>query len=400
MSFVSQRLRRLASFPDRALSRRPRLARWLARYGWVVLFAVALLLLAGGVVVAGGRSQEIIYATQGGSIVSLEPESGETTTVYRGTDERFATAPAETGGSRSTAFTVLREEGGSLRGELYSADLARQTRALTERAAPGEVLTYPDLSEDRAWLLASRFTTDSPPNALILPASGAMTRLLEPELPGASPVLGPGWTAENTVYAWRMEEAGAALTAYNFFERRQATVYTSNQEFGRPSYYFEPNALVFSERPRGEGLEEARIRVLVGTGSLQVSGAEGLGLYDPSSVVPETGDKMAVMWTDGAVTGVGLLDPRGWSFSRTGIRVENGSRNPRISRDGSYVATTSPDGSELAVRRMSDGSLVRRIRDVQPPDTVLTRMREAGLRVPPEAGWLAPPSFSWRSLDE
>ncbi len=399
MGFVSQRLRNLSGSPDRLFSRRPGLARWLVRYGWVLLLAVGLLLVAGSAVTATGRSQEIIYATQDGSIVSVEPESGETTAIYEGGDGRFATTPATTGGSRSTAFTVLREGDEALRGDLYSTDLVRGTRALTERARPAEVLAYPDFSGDRSWLLAGRFTADSPPNVLLLPASGATKRLLEPASPAGVPVLGPAWTAPNTVYAWRMEANGPVLTAYDFFERRQATVYTSDQRTGRPAYYFDPNALVFDERPRGADPEESRVRILVGTGSLRVSGAEGLGLYDPSPVVPEIGERIAVMWTDGESTGVGLLDPATGRFDKTGVRVEDGSRYPRVSRDGSYVATASPDGSELAIRRLDGGELVRRIRDVQPPETVLTKMRDAGLRVPSEAGWFVPANFSWRSLD-
>lgn len=399
MGSVSQRLRSLSGSLDRLLSRRPGLARWLVRYGWVVLLVVALLLAAGSAVTATGRSQEIIYATREGSIVSLEPESGEATTIYGSGDGRFATAPATTGGARSTAFTVLREDEANLRGDLYSTDLVRGTRALTERAGSGEVLAYPDFSGARSWLLASRFTTGSPPNVLLLPASGAKKRLLEPGLSGGAPILGPSWTAPDTVYGWRKEADGFALTAYDFFERRQATVHASDRRVGRPTYYFEPNALVFDERPRQAGLEEARVRILVGTGSLRVSGAEGLGLYDPSPVVPEAGERMPVMWTDGESTGVGLLDPATGEFGRTGVRVEEGSRYPRISRDGSYVATASPDGKELAIRRLDDGTLVRRVRDVQPPETVLEKMREAGLRVPPEAGWFAPANFSWRSLE-
>ncbi len=399
MDFLSGLLNRFDASLDRFIARRPGLAGNTARYGWVLLVALAILLLAVGAVMAGGRSQEIIYATKGGSIVSLEPESGVVTEIYAGDPDDYATSPARTGGSRSISFTVLRGSGENLRGDLYSVDLVRNTRALTRRAGPGKVFADSSFSGDRTWLLASRYAAGTPPNVLVLPASGATERLLEPDLPGAVPLLGPVWGAENTVFAWRLGPDGLTLTAYNFFERRQAAVYETSKRVGTPYYYFDSNALVFDERPRGADLPESRVKVLVGTGEIPLSGAEGLGLYDPAPIVPELGNALPVMWTDGAKTGVGLIDSKNWSFSKTGVMVEKGSRNPRVSRDGSYVATTDAGGVTLAVRRVKDGSVVRRVDDLQAPGAVLDRMRQAGFESPKEAGWFAP-AFSWRSLDE
>lgn len=397
----SRLLHRFDDSLDRLLGRWPRLAANTIRYGWTLLLVVAILLLAIGAVTAGGRSQEIIYATQNGSIVSLEPESGMMVTeIYTGSPSDYAASPARTGGSRNISFTVLREDGESLRGDLYSADLVRGTRALTRRAGPGEVFTDSAFSGDRTWLLASRYAAGTPPNALVLPASGATERLLEPDLPGAAPVLGPVWGAENTVFAWRLGQDGLTLTAYNFFERRQAVVYQTGNRVGTPYYYFDANALVFDERPRGENLSGSRLRLLVGTGELDVSGAEGLGLYDPSPIVPELGDALPVMWTDGRKTGIGLIDSESWGFSKTAVTVEPGSRSPRVSRDGAYVATTDAGGTALTVRRMEDGSVVRRVRDLQPPGAALYRMREAGFGFPQEAGWFTSENFSWRSLED
>ncbi|CAN5698515.1 hypothetical protein BH24ACT20_BH24ACT20_16170 [soil metagenome] len=385
---------------DRFISRRPGLAANTVRYGWMLLAALAILLLAVGAVTGRERSQEIIYATEDGSVVSLEPESGEVTEIYDGSPDEYATSVTRTGGSRSTSFTVLRGDGGRLRGDLYSADLVRNTRALTQRAEPGEVLADSSFSGDRTWLLASRYSAGSPANALVLPASGVTQRLLEPDLPGAVPVLGPVWGAENTAYAWRLGPDGLTLTAYNFFERRQATVYETEKKVGTPYYYFDSNTLVFDERPQGADLSESRVKLLVGTGEIPLSGAEDLGLYDPAPIVPELDDALPVMWTDGKKTGVGLINSKDWSFSKTGITVETGSRNPRVSRDGAYVATTNPDGTVLTVRRMGDGSVVRRVEDLQKPGVALDRMREAGFGPPREAGWFASENFSWRSLDD
>lgn len=396
----SKLLHLLDEFLNRFISRRPWLARNAVRYGWLALASLTVLLLAVGFATAGGRSQEIVYATEDGSVVSLEPESGEVTKIYAGTPDEYATSEARTGGSRSTSFTVLRGDGRELRGDLYSADLVRNTRALTQRAEPGDVLADSSFSGDRTWLLASRYTAGPPANALVLPASGATERLLEPNLPGAPPVLGPVWGAENMVYAWRLGPEGLTLTAYNFFERRQAGVYETEKRVGTPYYYYDSNALVFDERPRGAALSESRIKVLVGTGEIPVSGTEGLGLYDPAPIVPELDDALPVMWTDGEKTGVGLIDSKDWSFSKTGITVRKGSRNPRVSRDGAYVATTNAAGTVLTVRRMRNGSVVRRVEDLQEPGVALDRMRESGFEVPEEADWFASENFSWRSLDD
>ena len=363
------------------------------------MVGLAILLLAVGVVTAGGRSQEIIYATKDGSVVSLEPESGASTEIYAGGPGHYATSPARTGG-RNVSFTVLRGKGGSLRGGLYSADLARNTRALTERAKPGEAFDDSSFSGDGTWLLAGRYAAGAPPNVLVLPASGATERLLEPDLTNAVPILAPIWGAENTVFAWRRGPAGLTLTAYNFFERRQAVVYETDKRVGTPYYYYDSNAIIFDERPQGADLTKSRVKLLVGTGEVAISNTESLGLYDPAPIVPELGDALPVMWTDGQKTGVGLIDSKIWSFSKTGITVEEGSRSPRISRDGSYVATTNASGTTLTVRQMEDGGVVRRVDDVQPPHDGLDRMREAEFEVPEKADWFAPGNFSWRSLDD
>ncbi len=400
MDALSSLLHRFDASLDRFIARRPGLAGNTVRYGWALLVGLAILLLAVGAVTAGGRSQEIIYATKDGSIVSLEPESGAVTEIYGGGTGDYATSPARTGGSRSISFTVLRGSGESLRGDLYSADLVRNTRALTRRAEPGAVFADSSFSGDRTWLLASRYATGTPPNTLVLPASGATERLLEPDLPGAVPLLGPVWGAENTVFAWRLGPDGLTLTAYNFFERRQAAVYDTSKRVGTPYYYFDSNALVFDERSKGADLSESRVKVLVGTGEIPLSGAEGLGLYDPAPIVPELGNALPVMWTDGEKTGVGLIDSKSWSFSKTGVTVEPGSRSPRVSRDGAYVATTDAGGTTLTVRRMEDGSRVRRVDDLQAPGTALDRMREVSFESPEEADWFASENFSWRSLED
>lgn len=400
MNSISQRWRALDTSLERLFARRPAFARGLVRYGWLILLALAALLLAGGAVTAGGRSQQVVYATQDGSIVALEPVSGRETVLYEGNSDHYATTPGRTGGSRSIAFTVLRDDAGELRGSLYSADLVRETRALLQNAAPGEVLAYPDYDTQRKWVLANRFTRYASPNVEIFTASAATSRLLEPNLPDAAPTLGSAWTAENSIYAWRTGSGKSSLTAYNFFERRQASVYETKDRVGPGAYYFDANAFLFAEHPRGAGLEQSRLKLLAGTGELKVSGAEDLGVYDPSSPVTYLKSKIPVLWTDGKKTGVGLVDPDGWNFSKTGVEVEAGSRNPGISNDGRYVATTNSEGTEITVREMNDGSIVRRIRDVQPPDTALRKMRKAGMRVPKEAGWLAPPNYSWRSFED
>lgn len=402
MTFISERLRRFDETLDNFLARRHGAAAGMTLYGWASLLVLAGLLLAGSAVLAGGRSQEVIYATQNGSLVSLDAESGESREIYTGDGDAdgYATGPSRSGGSRSVAFTVLRGNGEELRGDLYSADLVRETRALTERADSREVIAYPDFSKDRGWILANRYTAGSPPNVLALPASGATKRLLEPDLASARPILAPAWIAEYAIYAWRIGPGETSLTVYNFLERRQATVYKTENWVGVPSYYFDANALLFSERPPGGDLDESRLRLLVGTGTMDVSGMGELGLYDVAPPLPELDDKMAVMWTDSEETGIGLIDPNGWSFSKTGITVEPGSRNPRISPEGIYVATTSANGTEMTIRRLKDGNVVRRVEDVQPLDLLPERMREAGLRVPSEAERLVPANFVWKSFED
>ncbi|MGB3684008.1 MAG: hypothetical protein WA990_16140 [Rubrobacteraceae bacterium] len=399
MAVFSKLRHRLGVSLNTLTARRPWLARNIVRYGWVSLAVLALLLLAVGAVAGGERSQEIVYATEDGSIVSLEPESGVVTEIYTGDSGGYAVAPARTGG-RSTSFTVLRGEGENLRGDLYSADLARNTRALTSRAEPGEALTDSSLSSDRAWLLAGRYAIGAPPNALVLPASGATERLLEPDLPGSTSLLGAVWGAQNTIFAWRPGPNGLSLTAYNFFERRQAVVYETDKKVGTPYYYFDSNALVFDERPRGSDPLESRVRLVVGAAELPLTGAEELGLYDPAPIVPELDDALPVMWTDGKKTGVGLIDSKTWSFTKMNVTVEAGSRSPLVSRDGSYVATTDAAGATLTVRRVKDGGVVRRVEDLQAPGEALDRMREADFDLPEEAGWFAGENFSWRSLED
>lgn len=400
MRSISELWRGLDASLEGFLGRHPGLARNLARYGWLVLLALAALFVAGGAVFAGGRSQQIVYATEEGSIVSLEPVSGTTTTLYEGDEERFATSPGRTGGSRGISFTVLRDDGGALRGSLYGADLVRETRALLENAAPGEALAFPDYAPDGEWVMANRFSDEAGPNVEVFTASAATGRLLVPDLPGSPAILGPVWTAERSVYAWSFGDGKATLTAHNFFERRQAAVYETGKLVGPASYYFDANAFVFAERPRGAGLKESRIKVLAGTGSLPISGTDDLGLYDPSPPVAVLEDRIAVVWTDGERSGIGFIDPGGWDFEKTGIEVEAGSRDPRVSNDGRYVATTDASGEELTVRRVDDGSVVRRVRDVQPPDAPLDRMRGAGFEVPEGAERVAPANFSWRSFED
>lgn len=407
MRSISELWRGLDASLEGFLGRHPGLSGNLARYGWPALLALAALVVAGGVVFAGGRSQQIVYATEDGSIVSLEPVSGAAATLYEGEADRYATTPGRTGGSRGISFTVLRDDSGddgeaegSLRGSLYGADLVRETRALLENAAPGEALVFPDYAPDGQWIMVNRFSTDSPPNVEVFTASAATRRLLSPDIPGAPPMLGPVWTAERSIYAWSFAGKKAALTAHNFFERRGAAVYETGRLVGPASYYFDANAFVFAERPRGAGLEESRIRVLVGTGSLPISGTGGAGLYDPSPPVAFLDNRIAVVWTDGERSGVGLINPDGWDFEKTGIEVEAGSRHPRVSNDGRYVATTDASGTELTVRRMDDGTVIRRVRDLQPPDAALGRMRDAGFEAPAGAELVAPPNFSWRSFED
>lgn len=397
MSSLLERARGLEAALDRFLERRPGFTRALVRYGWVLLAGIAALSVIGAAT-AGGSGQYLIYATKDGSLVSMDVGSGESTVVYEGSREGYATGPSRSDGSRSVAFTVLRGVG-DLRGDLYIADLARGTRALTLRAEPGEAFLYPDFSYDRTMILASRYSGGSPPNVVTLPASGAADGLLEPASPDAPGILGPAWATGQALYAWRMEKPGElTLTVYDLLEHRQAAVRSYKAQVGIPAYYADANTLIFDERPRGAGSESSRVELSVGTGRLEISGEGALALYDPSPPVPALDYKIAAVWTDGEKAGLGLLDPDGWSFEKTGITLEPGSRSPRVSLDGAYVATTSADGGELTVRSMRDGSVVRRIRDLQPAGTALDRLRGAGFEVPEEARWFAPSNFSWRSF--
>lgn len=402
MGFFLRCFRKLDGAADGFLARRPKLAPALARYGFLLLAAAAALFIAVGAASPVGRGQEIVYATGDGEISSIRPQTGEAFPVHGPNDAGFAAAPLLNGGSRNLSFTVLREGSGGLRGDLYGADLARGTRAAIQTARPGEVFIHGGYSNNREWLMASRYSGNAQPNAVVFTSSGATMQPVEAASPDSPAILGPSWTGLNSLYAWRKGDGDEelALTAYNFFEQRQAVVYETENRVGLPSYNFDSNTIVFDERPRGAHLEDSRLVAIAGTAEAEVSGAEGLGVYDPSIPVPDLDYNMAVIWTDGDKSGVGLFDPSNWTFEKTGVSVENGSRQPQISYDGTYVATTNEGGTELTVRRMDDGSIVRRIEGVQPPEAALDRMREAGIEVTEEAAWTATPSFTWRSFED
>jgi hypothetical protein len=399
MGFFSRRFRRLDSAAEGFLTRRPKFASALARYGFLFLAAVAALFIAVGAASPVGRGQEIVYATEEGVIASIQPDTGESLPVHGPNDAGFATAPLLNGGSRNLSYTVLREDGESFRGDLYGADLARWTRALIEASGANEAFVHGGYSNDRSWLAANRFSGSAAPNAAVLTASGATVEPVEVASPDSPAILAPTWTAPTSLYAWRKADSGSlSLTAYNFFEERRAVVYETQERAGIPSYHSDSNTIVFAERPEGSDLEDSRLTVIAGTAEVEVSGAEDLGVYDPSIPVPELDFAMAVMWTDGEETGVGLFDPESWEFEKTGVVVEDGSRHPQVSYDGTYVATSDAEGTTLTVRRVDDGSVVRRIEGLQPPETAFERMERAGLEVPEESAWLAPPNYSWRSV--
>ena len=383
---------------ERFLARRPGFTRRLARYGVLLFVGLLAVAVAGGALAAGERSQELIYATADGSVVSLEPESGVVTTIYQG-GEGYAGVPSQFGGSRNVAFPVLWGADDSLRASLYSVDLVRGTRARLYAASTGEAFIFPEFSTDRGRILATRFTTTSPPNTLVSLASGVSSLLLEPDLPGRPALLGPAWVSDIAAYAWSVEDGRSSLTAYDVLERRQAVVYETEKQVGPPAYYRVDNAVVFAERPRETSLEESRLKVFAGSQELPVSRTGDLGLYDPGPLVPSLGEKLPVMWTDGRESGVGLLDPADWGFEKTGIKTAPGSRHPQFSRDGSAVSTTSADGEELTIRRTDGGGVVRKVENVQPPEKVLSRLRDAGYEVPPAAGRLAPAHYGWKSLE-
>lgn len=392
------RLQELNARLDRLLARRPGLVRTLYRYGMLVLAGILALAVAGGTLAASGRSQELVYATTGGSVVALEPESGEVTPIYRG--EGYAGVPSRSGGSRSLAFPILWNSGDSLRASLYSVDLVRGTRARLYATSPGEAFAFPEFSTDRNRLLAARFTTGSPPDTFVSFASGVSSLLLEPDVPDRPALLGSTWVSGVAAYTWAIRDGSFLLTAYDVLERRQAVVYETGNEVGPPSYYREGNTVAFAERPPGAGLEGSKLKVFAGSQELPVSGAGDLGLYDPGPLVPSIGEKIPVMWTDGEEYGVGLLDPANWSFEKTGVKTAPGSRHPQFSRDGSAVSATSADGTELTVRRAEDGSVIREVNNLQPPETMLSRLREAGYEVPSAAERLAPAHYGWKSLEE
>jgi len=110
------------------------------------------------------------------------------------------------------------------------------------------------------------------------------------------------------------------------------------------------------------------------------------------------GEKVAVVWTDGERTGLGLIDPADWRFEKTGIELPDDARNPRISADGSMVSFTNEEDSMLTVLDMDDGEVVERVRDLQPTGDLYRRMGEAGFSVPEGAVRLAPAGFGWRSM--
>lgn len=396
--------RRLDARLDGFLGRRPRFTAYLARYGALVFLLIGGVFVVAAAAAPEGRGQQLVYASGEGEVLAASPEPGvEPLPVFEPAEGELAAAPLLNGGSRSLSFTVLRGEGeGDLRGDLYGADLVRGTVAQIQSADPGEAFLFGGYSYDRSWLMAERFSAEEPPNAAIFTASGATRRYVEPEgEDGAAAVIGAAWGAQNSLYAWLSSgegEGAASLTAYNFFERRQAVVYRTENRVGLASYNFESNTAVFDERPPGAPLSKSRLVALSGTNRMPVEGADGLGLYDPSLPVPNLDYGMAVLWTDGERTGVGVFDPATWTFRETGVLVEAGSRYPQVSYDGALVATLDEAGTTLTVRRMEDGEVVRRIEGVQPPEVALDRLREGGIRIPDSAYASAPAPYSWRSF--
>lgn len=386
---------KLSSGLDLFLERRPGFTRAMARYGWLAFPVLAALFVAGGVMAADDGGNQLFYAAEDGSLVSVEPESGAKRTLYAGSPDGYATAASTINSSGSLLFTVLREGPGVVRGDLYATDPASGMKSLLQAAEPGEAFVPAGYSSDQLRIAAGRHAEDEPPDAAILHESAATVEPLEPG--GSSALVGPSWTYEDAIYAWKKDGSGRlTLTAHDISERMKTAVYETGERVGPAAYYPDANTLVFAERPRGAGLEKSRLKVLAGTSELSVAGEQGLGLYDPSPPIPALEDRMAVMWTDGEKSGVGLLDPEGWTFEKTGVTVEQGSRFPRISSDREYAATTSEEGIEI--RRVDSGSLVRRIEDAQPPEAAFVRMRKAGLDAPPEAEWFAGASFGWRSF--
>lgn len=388
---------------EAALGRHPVRRRGLVVLGFSLLLAVGL--ASAGIAVAfGGRSQEIVYATRGGEIVALEPVSGESYGIHARTDDGgYATTPSRAGGSRSLAYAVLRGEGERLRADAYSADLVRGTRARLTTAPAGRAFLFPEFSERRARISAEVYGRDAAPNVAAGPSSGAERRYLlgtEAARSGAG-LLSPVWISDDALYAWRVngDDGATPIVAHDLLERRQVALgEPGSAVFGPPAYHPDSNTLVYAERPGGAPLRESRLRLRVGTAERELRGADSLGLYDPSLPVPSLGGKLAVMWTDGAQTGVGMLDPVTWTFGKTGLETRAGARYPQVSRDGTMVAVA--EGDAISVRELDGGETLRVVRDAQRSGEPLDRLREAGYDVPPEARALARPSFVWRSLED
>lgn len=397
MRSFSERLRGLDALMDRYLWRHPRVTGTLASYGVLLLFGLAAAVFVGSGAAFGGTVHGIVYSTQDGDVVSLQPESGETVTVYGG--DGYATAPSE--GARTLSFSVLRGEGDSLRGDLYRVNLVQQTLARLISARPGEAFVFPEFSQGRGRIAATHYAEGSPPNVLISFAGGVSSQLLQPQLPESPALQAPEWLSGTAVYAWRTDGERISLVAHDFLERQQAEVYEPEGEVDALSYFSQWNALLFAERPRDSGLAGSQIKVRAGNSELPVSGAGGLGLYDPSPGGASLEGEIALLWTDPGTgeAGLGTLDPDGWTFEKTGVEVEPGSRNPRVSPDGLYLAVTDGSGSEISVHSMEDSSLLRRIDDVQPPGEALDRLREAGMEVPEGSERRSPAGFSWSSFE-
>jgi len=389
---------RLDAALEAAVERRGGRGRGLALFGFALLLAVGVA-SAGAAVALGGRSQEVVYATADGSIVAVEPYSGGRYEIADPGDG-YATAPSENGGSRSLAYSVLRGEGEDLRGDAYSVDLVRATRARLTAAQPGVVHLFPEFSERRTRISTEAYVRDAAPNVAAGPSSGAEHRALLGAEAARSGVglLGAAWISDDALYAWRVDpDRGLVPVAHDLLERRSVALERPGRAvLGPPAYHRDSNTLVYAERPEGAPLREARLRLLTGTTEGRVEG--GLGLYDPAPPLPALGGKLAVMWTDGETTGVGLLDPATGSFGKMAVETAAGARHPRISRDGKMVAAF--EGDAVVVRELEGGEVVRKIPDAQRPEAPLDRLRRAGFDVPTEADGLARPSFAWRSFED
>jgi hypothetical protein len=386
---------------DRWLMRHPRFTRGFARYGWVTFVVLALVVLFAASFTKVGRSQQIIYVAEEGDVVMLDPDNGSSSVIYEAEEgDSYATGLTRTGGSRNLAFTVLKEDASSLRGDIYTVDMNRGARSKITNAAPGEVFAAPDFSFGTGGVAATHYSRSAPPNTLTVQSIGFNEVFLEPNLPGRPALLGPAWISESAIYSWSAGESETTLLkAYNFVERRQVAVYETKNEVGYSTYHRDSNSLVFSERPRGGELAESELKILVGTELLPISGIEeGVGVYDPSPPTPALQGEMAVIWTDGSESGIGIFNPETREFRRTDVPVPNGSRNAQISRNGDYVATTDATGTELLIQDLQSGGVIRRVDGLQPLGTTMNKMRDNGLRVPPEAEWFTQANFGWRAL--